>query len=200
MKKLYIVLLFIISVLVAFFVTRSISEDKSPVSESIVLEPESPEVVVNPVDTPCSPEISQPQTINPPNRNQKNKTEGMVTNPQKNPALPIVKPREPGNVDKPDTIKVKPKKHVTITPAEVKKLIMTGRYTKDKRIAKNYSIEYVDVSDDDINAGLQQNLQYVQDRVEYGEDGGGWRGFEVVDLDYNSETGLVNRIIIRPIY
>lgn len=177
MKKLYIVLLFIISVLVAFFVTKSISGDKNPVPENpdtipvTVDSTDTTETIDVPVDTPVVPDPPKPDPT-----------------PGLNPPRP-----------KPIADTIRTKKHVKITFAEVKNLIMSGKYTRDKRISKEYSIAYEDVSDDDFEAGLQQNLQYVQDRVAYGEDGGGWRGFEVVGLDYDSK-GLVNRIVIRPIY
>lgn len=178
MKKLYIVLLFVISVLITFFVTKSISGDSNPVPDYLDTIPDTTGTIVinyDSVDTPIVPLSPNPVPDSP----------------------KVVKPKPPIPIPDPDSLKAK--KHVKISTAEVKNLIMTGKYTRDKRISKEYSIDYVDVSDDDLNSGLQQNLQYVQDRVAYGEDGDGWRGFEVVDLDYDSK-GLVNRIVIRPVY
>lgn len=200
MKKVYIVLLFIISVLVAFFVTKSISGDKNPdnehpdtipVKRDTTITTDTTVTIDNPVDTLVVPNPPKPDSND---EVQKKRMEDKITDSLKNANK---RNRLDTTVVKSDSIK--PKKHVKISLAEVKNLIMTGKYTKDKRISKNYSIAYEDVSDDDLEAGLQQNLQYVQDRVAYGEDGGGWRGFEVVDLDYDSK-GLVNRIVIRPIY
>ena len=104
---------------------------------------------------------------------------------------------DPAPASQPDPA---PVPHVKITFAEIKKLIKNGTYERDRRISKQYSVEYVEVSEDDAITGLQQNLTYVQERVEYGEDGDGWRDFDVVGVDYDKKSGLVNCIKIKPIY
>ena len=95
------------------------------------------------------------------------------------------------NEEKSDTIT----SHVIITNEEMKKLILSGKYEKDKRIAKEYSIQYMDVSDDDIE-GLQQNLTFVQQQIEFGN----WKDFSVNGIDYDKKSGKVNIIKIQPIY
>lgn len=84
---------------------------------------------------------------------------------------------------------------VKITTKEIKELIQNGKYVNDKRIAKEYSIQYMDVSDDDIE-GLQQNLTFVQQQIEFGN----WKDFSVNGFDYDKKSGKVNIIKIQPIY
>ena len=70
---------------------------------------------------------------------------------------------------------------------------MNGDYVKDKRISKNYTVEYDDLNDDD--ADIQNNLQAVRDMVDYGN----WNDFEVIALGYDNQ-GRVNKVTIRPVY
>ena len=94
-----------------------------------------------------------------------------------------------------NTIVPVPPKPIKITDDELNALIKNGRYVNDRRIAKNYKIEYEGVSDDDID-GLQQNLTFVQQQVEYEN----WRGFEASVGGYDESSGKVNLIKIKPIY
>lgn len=87
-------------------------------------------------------------------------------------------------------------KPVKMSLSEMKRIITNGTYEKDHRLSKRYKIEYVDVSDDDAITGLQQNFTFIQERIEFET----WRDFEVVGLDYDGNTGLVNYVKIRPIY
>lgn len=86
-------------------------------------------------------------------------------------------------------------KHVNISKAEVKELILNGRYTSDKRIAKDYFIQYEDVNDDDYD-GLQQNLARVKEFVENEI----WTGFEVDSISFDNKSGKVNYFVIRALY
>lgn len=176
MKKVLILFLFIVSVLIAYFVTKSISGKSA--SDDISEEPieyiDSFEVIGDTIDT---------IVVDP------------IVTPDPSPVDPIIVPKpEPGpNVpDNPEPIK----KRVNISLSEMKQLIQSGTYDKDKRIAKKYSIEYEDVSDDDVLEGLQQNFTFIQQRVEFET----WRDFEVIGLDYDEQSGLVNLVKIRPIY
>ncbi len=95
------------------------------------------------------------------------------------------------NEEKSDTIT----SHVIITNEEMKKLILSGKYEKDKRIAKEYRIEYIDVNDDDIEGLKRDDLTSVQLCV-----GAVWTDIKVEGLGYDEKTGKVNIIKIRPIY
>jgi len=85
-------------------------------------------------------------------------------------------------------------KPVNISLSDVKSLIQNGKYENDRRISRSYKIEYVDVNDDDID-GLQQNLTFVQQQVDYEN----WRDFDVVGIGFDS-NGRVNLIKIQPVY
>lgn len=116
------------------------------------------------------------------------------------PVPPKSKPEEPKDTDDvivpvTNTIVPVPPKPIKITDDELNALIKNGRYVNDRRIAKNYKIEYEGVSDDDID-GLQQNLTFVQQQVEYEN----WRGFEASVGGYDESSGKVNLIKIKPIY
>lgn len=187
MKKFYFVLFFIISAISAFFITKYINESREP-----KLDVDTTKVVGNSSDT-LQDSDTLPTNISDTVSLDNNK--GVITEKSQNPSNPSIKPVNPGNLVKNDTIPVKPQKHVNISPNEIKNLIKTGRYTSDRRISKNYSIEYVDVSDDDMGE-LQQNFTFVQERVEFET----WRDFEVVGIDYDEKNGLVNCVKIRPIY
>lgn len=176
MKKVLILFLFIVSVLIAYFVTKSISGNS--VSEDIP-EPkeyiDTFEVNSNTMDTI----VDEP-----------------IVTPEPTPDDPIIEPKSEPNVGPKCPDNPSPAKHVNISLSEVKELIQKGTYDKDKRIAKKYRIEYEDVSDDDALEGLQQNFTFIQQRVEFET----WRDFEVIGIDYDEQSGLVNVVKIRPIY
>ena len=115
----------------------------------------------------------------------------------KSPGHQSVEQKDTDDVIVPDTSTIVPvpPKPIKITDDELNALIKNGRYVNDRRIAKNYKIEYEGVSDDDID-GLQQNLTFVQQQVEYEN----WRGFEASVGGYDESSGKVNLIKIKPIY
>lgn len=188
MKRIYIIIIFIVCVVVAFFVTRTILDKPvvKPNPQPEILPDDTTEIdpVVVPEPTPVpvvEKDIKQDETLE---KKDKRKDKGLVEK------------ESDMNAKKEDT----PKKHVNISYLEMKQLIENGTYDKDRRLSKKYRIEYVDISDDDAIEGLQQNLEHVKDRVELGkDDDNGWRGFEVVGLDYD-EQGLVNCVKIKPKY
>lgn len=176
MKKVLIFFLFIVSGLIAFFVTKSISGKSA--SDDISVEPieyiDSFEVVGDSVDTI----VAEPIIIIEPTPGDSISGQNNNKKGQNIPDNPVPKP------------------HVSISFSKVKELIQKGTYDKDKRISKTYRIEYEDVSDDDME-GLKQNLTSIQeDFIETGT----WRDFEVIGLDYDEQSGLVNVVKIRPIY
>lgn len=188
MKRIYIIIIFIVCVVVAFFVTKAILDkpvvEPNPPSEILPDDTTEIDPVVVPEPTPVpvvEKDIKQDETLK---KENKGKDKGLVEE------------ESDMNAKKEDT----PKKHVNISLSEMKQLIENGTYVRDRRLSKKYKIEYVDISEDDALEGLQQNLTYVQQRVDFGDDDdNGWRGFEVVGLDYD-EQGLVNCVKIKPIY
>ena len=55
-----------------------------------------------------------------------------------------------------------------ISRNEVKHMIINGSFEKEKghRLSKNYTIEYVDVSNDDATE-LQKDFTFIQERLNY---------------------------------
>lgn len=174
MKKIIYSAIFVASVLIAFFVTKSFM-DKSPQED-----------VVEPVDTVPAPIVRQdtiPQDS--PSTKETDDENVILDNPSSSISpLPPTPPQPTSSQTEP----------VKITQQEVKTLIVNGKYEKDARLSKRYGIEYVDVNDDDFGE-LQQNFTFVQQQVEFEN----WRDFEVVGLDYD-ESGKVNVVKIRPVY
>ena len=184
MKKIIYSAIFVASVLIAFFVTKSFM-DKSPQED-----------VVEPVDTVPAPIVRQdtiPQDS--PSTKETDDEDVILDNPSSSisplpPTPPQPTPPQP-TPPPPTSSQTEP---VKITQQEVKTLIVNGKYEKDARLSKRYGIEYVDVNDDDFGE-LQQNFTFVQQQVEFEN----WRDFEVVGLDYD-ESGKVNVVKIRPVY
>lgn len=186
MRTVYIIIIFIISVLSAFFITKAVLDKPvdNPVKKGIKKNTNTIPVQ-DTVDVSKSSTIPDSKSVETLKMQEKEKT--------------IEKEKDKDN--KESNIKEEvPQKHVNISCSEMKQLIVKGTYVRDRRLSKKYRIEYVDVSDDDALEGLQQNLTYIQQRVEFGDDDdNGWRGFEVVGLDFDDQ-GLVNCIKIKPIY
>lgn len=186
MKKLYVIIIFIVSVVAAYYVTKTISDKQ-------VEEPVSDTLTQDSVSAITGDSIKASEPLLAIDKKEELKKEVIAEKKEKEKAKKEI-------VKKEESLKDAPKKHVNISLSEMKQLIVSGKYVNDRRLSKKYRIEYVDISDDDALEGLQQNFTYVQQRVEFGDDDdNGWRGFEVVGLDYD-ERGLVNRIKIKPIY
>ena len=168
MKKVFIAILFIISFIAAFFITRHFESKETPLPEP---GPEIPDSIIITDDTTAI-DTSAVNIIN-----IKNETEGNKIVDNK----------------KVETLSESEQKPKLISCSEVKQLIMNGDYVKDKRISKNYTVEYDDLNDDD--ADIQNNLQAVLDMVDYGN----WNDFEVIALGYDNQ-GRVNKVTIRPVY
>lgn len=184
MRTVYIIIIFIICVVAAFFITKAVLDKPVDNPVKIEIKKDTDTIPVkDTVDVSESSTIPDSKSIETLKIQEKEKT--------------IEKEKD----NKESSIKEEvPQKHVNISCSEMKQLIVKGTYVRDRRISKKYRIEYVDVSDDDALEGLQQNLTYIQQRVEFGDDDdNGWRGFEVVGLDFDDQ-GLVNCIKIKPIY
>lgn len=184
MRTVYIIIIFIISVVVAFFITKAVLDKPvdNPIKKAIKKDTDT-------IPVQDTVDVSESSTI----PDSKSVETLKIQEKEKN----IEKDKD----NKESNIKEEaPQKHVNISCSEMKQLIVKGTYVRDRRLSKKYRIEYVDVSDDDALDGLQQNLTYIQQRVEFGDDDdNGWRGFEVVGLDFDDQ-GLVNCIKIKPIY
>lgn len=174
MKKLYIAIVFITCVIASFFITRRVL-DKPLESKN--------ESVVNPTDTPKA-EKPITQIVDTPKIQTINESIGQSSEVKE--VQPTVKTEIQSQ---------KENKHVNISLSEVKNLIVEGTYDKDRRLSKKYTINYVEVNDDDIGE-LQQNLTFVQQQIEFEK----WRDIEVVGIGFDEKNGLVNYIKIQPIY
>lgn len=172
MKRIYSIILFIVCVLIGYFVSKEF-------------------IPKNKVQVDPNPQVTD--TISDTIKEEKADTIPSTSEEEPNPS-PIIDPTPtPPSIESKEPTPPTPA-HVNISLQEIKSLIQTGKYARDPRIAKNYKIQYTDVSDDDTD-NLQQNFTYIQQRVEYET----WRDFEVVSIDYD-EQGKVNNVTIRPIY
>ena len=166
MKKVFIVVLFVISFIAAFFITRSLGSKEETGNEPVKID--SVKTVLKE-----SFDISK--------------------NTEKGDSLNVNK-KEKKVEDKTDKDEIKTeKKPAAISCSDMKVLIMNGSYAKDKRISKNYSVEYDELNDDD--ADIKNNLQAIRDMVDYEN----WKDFEVIGLGYDNQ-GRVNKVTIRPVY
>ena len=181
MKRIYSIILFIVCVLIGYFVSKEFIPNKTNNGDDLPVDTTG---ITNDTITIDSTTIKDEETNTTPSlsKEETDPSTNTITNPT---PTPSIKPKEPTP---------SPPAHVNISLQEIKSLIQTGKYARDTRIAKNYKIQYTDVSDDDTD-NLQQNFTYIQQRVEYET----WRDFEVVSIDYD-EQGKVNNVTIRPIY
>lgn len=167
MKKVFIVVLFVISFIAAFFITRSLGSKEETGPETVKIDS------VNTV-----PKDSSDITIN-----AEEKKDSLNVNK---------KEKKVEDKTNKDDVKTE-KKPAAISCSDMKVLIMNGNYVNDKRISKNYSVEYDELNDDD--ADIQNNLPAVRNMVDYEI----WKDFEVISLGFDNQ-GRVNKVTIRPVY
>lgn len=181
MKKLYLIFVFVLCAVGAYYLTNYLMSKGGEPENPTVSADTIPPIITNPVVNTVSVDTVQNNDVKEIQISNEEHKAGASKNYD----------------DKKDDVVVQehPTKHVNISFDEIKKLIMNGRYEKDNRLSKKYKIEYLDVSDDDAMSGLQQNFTFIQQQIEFEN----WRGFEVVGLDYD-EHGLVNLVKIQPIY